>query len=142
DVVGFGDSLGAALVNGLDEKGFSVAGDGELGLTGRDLFQVSRRPRDPERRRRDAVEREGLFGFPLVQAKRQGIEVAARVWDAEEFANRGNVSLAIHAVEAFGEVEDDVGTSGAKTGGEVFVRLEADDFSDLGQRVFDGVDGF
>ena len=49
--------------------------------------------------------------------------------------------LAIHAIQAFGDVEDDVGPGGAEAGREVVVRLEADDRAELGERVLDGVDG-
>ena len=78
----------------------------------------------------------------LVEAERERERVAARVRDVEELADRRNVGLAIRAVEAFGDVEDDVGSLGAEALGEVFGRLEADHVAVGGERGRDGVDRF
>jgi hypothetical protein len=77
----------------------------------------------------------------LVEAQRERERVAAGVRDVEEFADRGNVGLAIRSVETFGDVEDDVGASGAESFGEFFGRLEGDDVAERGERRRDGSDG-
>ena len=90
---------------------------------------IDARPRvrtSDKRRGGDAVAREDLLRPRLVEAERERERVAARVGNAEELADRGDVRLAIRAVQAFGDVEDDVGARGAEPLGKVFVRLEAD----------------
>ena len=82
------------------------------------------------------------FVRALVEAERERERVAAGVRDVEEFADRGNVGLAIRAVETFGDVEDDVGASGAESFGEFFGRLEGDDVAERGERRRDGSDRF
>jgi hypothetical protein len=61
--------------------------------------------------------------------------------DAVELADGRDVGFAIHAVEPFGDVEDDVGSSVAEALREVGVGLEADHVAVCGESGGDGVDG-
>ena len=93
-----------------------------------------------ERGRRDPVVGQRLLGARLVEAERQREGVAAAVRHAEELADRRHVRLAVHAVQPFRDVEDDVGALVAQPLGEVGVGLEPHDGAERRQRAGHGVD--
>jgi hypothetical protein len=57
-----------------------------------------------------------------------------------ELADGGDESLAVGSVEAFRDVEDEIGPRGLQAFREVLVRLEPDDLAELRQRALDGID--
>ena len=63
------------------------------------------------------------------------------VGHAEELADGRNMGFAVHAVEAFGDIEDEVGTGRHQLPGEIGIRLEADHLADTGEGLLDSIDG-
>ena len=59
----------------------------------------------------------------------------------EELADCGNVGFAARAVEAFGDVEDEVGTEQREPSGEAAVGLEAVDLAYRAERPLHRIDG-
>src|SRR6185437_12074263 len=107
---------------------------------GEEPTQITHRLDERERRVRHSVNAQQLLGARLVEAEGEAERIAARVRKAEELADRGHVGFAIWPVKTFGDVEDDVGSFGAKALGKGFVGLETDHLARGGERGGDGVD--
>src|SRR5688500_18697068 len=150
-VVRFRYSLGRSFVDRLNKNWRLRTGDQGLGTGAgrwspfrpvpRSQSRVPLAAHDGERRRRDTVVGERLLGLRLVEAQRQRERVARGVGNAVELADRGDMGLAIHSEETFGDVEDDVGASIAEVLREVRVGFESDDIAEGSEGVRDGVDG-
>ena len=106
-----------------------------------DVIEVGELFDDGEHGRRNSVEAQSLLGPCLVEAQGERERIAAGVGNSVELADRRDVGLAVHAVGAFGDVEDDVGLCLAERLRKIFRRLEANDFSERGERRFNGGDG-
>ena len=125
------DALARAL-----EAGFTKSGKGSVHLP-----RVGRAPGQDEGRRGHAVIREDLLGAPLVEREAEGQRVGGVVGDAEELADRGDVPLAVRAVEALGDVEDEVRPDQREPRGEAVVGLEPVDLADGAERALHRIDG-
>src|SRR5207248_1061899 len=82
-----------------------------------------------------------LLGPRLVEAESQTERIAAGIGNSEKLADGRDVGLAIYAAEAFGDVEDDVGSGLAEALRKIFGGFEADDFPELGKCRFNRRDG-
>jgi len=91
---------------------------------------------EKELRRRDPVKGEGLLRSRFVEAEREREGVASGVRNSVKLADRRNVGFAVHPVESFGDVEDDVWSRLPEPFRKIFVRLEANNFSEAGESRF------
>jgi hypothetical protein len=90
---------------------------------------------------RDAALGQDLLGPPLMEAEGEGQRVGGVAGDTIELADGRDVTLAVHAVEPFGDVEDEVGAGGAELLGERLVVFEADHFAEGGEGGGHRIDG-
>jgi len=106
-----------------------------------DVARVGRAVGEDEGRRGHAVVRHDLLGAPLVEREAEGQRIGGVIRDAEELADGGDVALAVRAVEALGDVEDEVGTDQREPRGEALVGLEPEDLAHRPEGGLDRVDG-
>src|SRR5688572_29023163 len=85
--------------------------------------------------------RQNLLGSCLMQSEAERERVRRMARDPEKLADCGNVRLAVRTVEAFSNVEDEVGTEQRETRGEAGVGLEAIDLANRAQGSLHRIDG-
>src|SRR2546423_3316509 len=85
---------------------------------------------------RDSVKGQRLLRSCLVETKRERERIATGIGDSQKLADRRDMPLAIHSPESLGDVEDDIGPRLAEPLRKIFVRLEANHSSKLGQSRF------
>jgi len=90
---------------------------------------------------RDAAGAKDLLRPALVEGEGESEGIAAGERDVVELADRGDVGFAIRAVEALGDVEDDVGAGLPQAEREIGVGFEPDHIAGAAERPGDGVDG-
>src|SRR5258706_16376643 len=120
--VAVGDSLRGTFVDRLHKKR-------QLQLLGHPI-EVGELLDEKELRRRDPVKGEGLLRSRFVEAERKREGVASGVRNSVKLADRGHVGFAVHPVESFGDVENNVWSRLPELLRKIFVRLEANDFSE------------
>jgi hypothetical protein len=109
------------------------------GRGGDEQLEIARRRDECPVRSGNAARAENLLGACLVEAEREREGIAARVGDAVELADRGDVGFAIGSAQTLGNIEYDVGAGIAEPEGEVVGRFESDDFTVAGERIVDGI---
>jgi hypothetical protein len=82
---------------------------------------------------------EDLLGPPLVERQAQRQRIGGRVGNVEELADGRDVTLPVPAVEAFRDVEDEIGSSVGEPSGEADIRLEADHLAQRTQGALHGI---
>ena len=107
----------------------------------REPVQLLGSPDDREGCGGDPVMGEDLFRASLVEAQGEGQGIAARVGHRPELADGGHVGLADGAVQALGDVEDDVGARLLQPEGEIVRGFQADHVAGAGEGGLDAGDG-
>jgi len=84
---------------------------------------------------------EDLLGSTLMEGETTGERIRGVIRDPQELADCRNVSFAARSVEAFGDVEDEVGTEQREPSGKAAVGLEAVDLTYRAERPLHRIDG-
>ena len=97
---------------------------------------------DDERGGRYAMIRQHLLGPALMQGQAQGERIGGVVGNAEELTDRRDMSLPVHPVKTFSDIEDEIRASRHHLPREIGVGLEPNDLAQAGERLFDRIDRF
>ena len=115
--------------------GLAKTGNGSLTFRASALVSMTANGRG-----RDPVLGQDFLGPPLVQRQRKGERVGRVTGNPVELADGGDMAFAIRPIQAFGDVEDEIGPLRLQPFRERLVGLEPDHLTNRRQRSGDSLD--